>query len=339
MTWTHRDRFDALVAGERADRAAFAAWRHFREEEHSAARLAEATQQFVTEWEFDWVKLNPRATYYSEVWGNEFDTDDYFERDIPRQVSTAVQTPADLGRITSREAMTSPVLMQQLELSRLVRAALPELPLLQTVFSPLSILLQLSGISYYSGMPVFGYTPGLTLAELVSNYRRGMLNALQAITDTMSEYVQELLRNGVDGVFYAVTGTANTGLLDREKFDEFSRPFDIQLMDVAAGSPTILHTCGSASHPEYFTDYPASALSWDSFADDNPPLDAFDGTVVIGGVDHRLFDAEHADTVGQQARNALATNRDRPFILTPTCSIRSSIISDDALGAFRDSVV
>jgi uroporphyrinogen decarboxylase len=334
-TWTSRDRFSATLAGQAPDRPPISAWRHFIDHEHGAATLAQATIDFARQWGWDWVKINPRATYYAEAWGKIYDISDY--RDVlPRQVSTPIIRPADLYTIGRLDAATTPALREHLEAARLVRAGLPELPVTQTVFSPLGVLLDLAGRPAFARGAVYGSTDPIPLLELLSADRSGLHRALRAIAETLADYVSHLLSPsvGLDGIFYAVLGTAQTGLLDAATFHELSRPYDEIVLAAADGAVRILHTCGPQSHPEWFINYPVDGINWDQQATGNPGLIAPLSRIAVGGVSHELIATGTPDQVEAQTRAALRIADGRPFLLTPGCAIPIAV-PDANLAAFR----
>src|SRR5262249_50948083 len=66
---SRRDRVMATVAGDDVDRPPMSFWGHFYDREESARDLAEATLEFRARYDWDFVKLNPRASYHGEGWG------------------------------------------------------------------------------------------------------------------------------------------------------------------------------------------------------------------------------------------------------------------------------
>lgn len=62
-----------MLSGEQADRSIVSGWRHFLDKEQSAMDFAEATIRFIKIFDWDWVKIKPRATYLAKVRGNQFD--------------------------------------------------------------------------------------------------------------------------------------------------------------------------------------------------------------------------------------------------------------------------
>lgn len=331
MTWTPRERFNAVLAGEIADRAPVTAWRHHRDSEHPGGPLAAWTADFAHQWEWDWIKLNPRATYYAEVWGNQYRTGDYEVRDIPRGTAVAINSLDDLAAVAPQ--VDSPVLAEQVQLVSDTAALAPELPVAQTLFSPLSTLIQAAGLSYYAGKPVFGAAGALDLATLFRSDPALTHQALRHITDTYLNYLGRLRTAGMDAFFYAVTGTLHPQITSEALFSEFSEPYDLEILEAAGDLPTIVHTCGEHARPERLTRW-ADAISWDQMMPGNPQLDGLpEATVVAGGVDHRAFG--DPEVIATQARAAAELGQHRPVLIAPTCSILSAHATDEGLAALR----
>lgn len=62
--WTKKERFEAVLNHELADRPPVSAWRHFTENEHSGADLfVETMLKWQNTYDWDYVKLQPRASY------------------------------------------------------------------------------------------------------------------------------------------------------------------------------------------------------------------------------------------------------------------------------------
>lgn len=331
MSWTPRERFRAVMAGELADRSPVTAWRHHRESEYPGGPLAQWTADFARRWRWDWVKVNPRATYYAEVWGNQYRTGDYEVRDIPRQTGVAVTSVDDLAAIDVRS--DSPVLAEQVRMVATVHELVPELPVVQTIFSPLSTLIQTAGLSYYAGRPTFGVNGRLELTQLLTTDPALAHRALRAITDTWLAYVGQLRDAGVEGLFYALTGTQNPQITSADTFAEFSEPYDLAILEASSDLARIVHTCGEHARPDLLTTWGA-AVSWDHFAHGNPELGELDVGVVAGGVDHRAFG--DVSTVAEEARAAAELGGRRPLLVTPTCSVLSTDAQDASLTALSD---
>ncbi|WP_228489201.1 uroporphyrinogen decarboxylase family protein [Raineyella fluvialis] len=183
----------------------------------------------------------------------------------------------------------------------------------------------------------------ITAEELLTRDLDATHRALIAIARTLGDYVRHLLAPvaaggpGLDGIFYAVTGTANTDLLGRARFEEFSRPYDRQVLEAVGDGLVVLHTCGAESHPEWFADERIDALHWDQFQPGNPQLDAPFGTTVVGGVNKDLFavDADRTQ-VAAQLEATLEAAPDRPFLLAPSCTVPTPA-DGDSLRLLREA--
>ena len=337
-----RSEFRALLRGESSRRFLTAAWQHFVGEEYDPVRFATATVDFTRTWDWDWVKINPRAVYYSEAWGSVYDPEDYHGV-VPRLVSATITSVEDLAKIVPLDPRTNPALAEHIASARLIREQLGGLALVQTVFSPLSILLQLAGLPSYPGGEFAGSTATLTREELLRSDPALAHAALSAITQTFSDYLALLMAPvedggaGLDGVFYAVTGTASSDYVDKETFDEYSRPYDLQVLAAVGDGAVVFHTCRADSHPGWFTDYPIDALQWDQFQNGNPALDTDFGVTVVGGVFNELF-AVGGDRaqVTAQLETTLANAPERPFLLAPSCTIPTPA-DPDSLRRLRDA--
>jgi len=64
--YSHRDRLEMILAGEKPDRFAASFWRHFFHMEHHAEGTAEAMVSFQKRFDWDFIKINPRADYHVE---------------------------------------------------------------------------------------------------------------------------------------------------------------------------------------------------------------------------------------------------------------------------------
>ncbi len=337
-----RREFRDLLDGSSSVRFLTAAWQHFVGEEYDPLRFATATVEFTRAWDWDWVKINPRAVYYSEAWGSRYDPDDYTGV-VPRLVAPAITTVADLARIRPLDPAESPAFAEHLLSARLIREQLPDRALIQTVFSPLSVLLQLAGLPLYPGDVVGGSAAPFTHDDLLRSDPDGVHAALAAISQTLADYVARLLAPldeggaGLDGIFFAVTGTASAGHFSKGLFDVYSRQYDRLVLDATGDGLVVFHTCRADSHPEWFADYPIDALHWDQFLPGNPPVATDFGVTAVGGVSYDLFglDGDRAE-VSRQLDETLAHGPSRPFLLAPSCTIPTPA-DPDSLRRLREA--
>jgi uroporphyrinogen decarboxylase len=329
----------ATVKGEIADRPPVSAWRHFPGKETSAVELARAMLDFHARFDWDFIKVNPRAVYYHEAWGNEYDYSRYNDI-MPTRTRTAIADKKDLWSIGEVPGTAGPF-AEQLEALRLIKqGSVSDIPIFQTIFTPIGILANLCGLrslGRYREAP----RAESALIKLMAEEPAGVHSALRAIARTLATYAAAVLETGVDGVFYAALGMARTGYFTRAEWEEFVRPYDLMVLEPLKAGTTLLHTCGIYGNPEWFVDWPIDVLHWAESATGNPGLKDsaswIGDKIPMGGVDERLFGTGAADEIARRARATIETMKGRPFVLAPDCSV-SINTRDDELAAFRGAV-
>src|SRR3712207_5943597 len=139
----HKERVRRALRGEQVGHAPLSFWGHDFFREWSPEQLAEYTVEFQRRHDFDFVKLNPRATHFSEAWGNTYDRPDTPRQ--PRLLGHVVHAAGDLAALEEIDPSTGPF-GEQLQALRLVLGELGgEVDVVQTVFSPLSVAGRLAG--------------------------------------------------------------------------------------------------------------------------------------------------------------------------------------------------
>lgn len=337
MSWTKQQRFEAQLAGEVADRPSISAWNHILEAEQDGQQLAVATVDFAKKYDWDWLKLNPKATYLAEAWGNTYDFDDY-EWVFPKETSRKIYKPQHIESVQVLTVADNKSLQEQLDFIKAVHKDLPHVPKLQTVFSPLTVLLFLAGRGFYVNHQIHGSKTPITLEALFTQHKELAHQALRAIAETMATYAVATVEAGAAGLFYATTGTAHKKMFSEQQFDEFSKQYDFVVLDAIRGAQTILHTCGEYADPARFNQYPIKGISWDTLATGNPNLQAKLQHTKVGGVDHQVFDSGKEQIVYEQTVAALDAMADQPFLLAPNCAV-SPNASHKALAAFKRALM
>ena len=335
-----RERLAAVLNGVAPDRPPVSTWRHFTDAEHQGPKpLSEKLLEFQKQYDWDFMKINPRAVYYHEAWGNVYDYAKYNDV-IPTRIKTLVERLEDLDKIQPVSG-TQGVFAEQLELVKiLVDAVGKDCPLFMTVFTPIGILLNLCGMRSL-GRYREAEREGSPVIHMIQENGEQVHKALGIIADTIAEYCAALTKEGVDGVFYAALGMARTGYFTQAEWEEFVKPYDVQVLKALRPAKTILHTCGVYSNPEWFLDFPVDVLHWAESATGNPSLTGSDrwlnGVVPMGGVDERLFGQNKPDEIKSLAIQSIHKMAGKPYILAPDCSVSINTL-DSEYRAFRASV-
>jgi len=303
---TRRERLGAAIGGGEVDRPPVALWRHFPQDDARADSLADAHVRFFRAHAWDFLKVTPASGYYGDDWGlragyrpNREGTRHYTDRPIKKAADWTALRPLDV---------TTGAYGRELHALHLIRAELADEVILATVFSPLSIARTLSG-----DQALLRY-----LQEAPETLHQG----LAVITDVTQRFAVEALNAGADGVFFAMQ-CASTDYLGAERYEEFGRPYDLQVLDAAAlGEFRLLHLHGRNVMFDLVTDYPVDAINWHDRQ--TPPSLAearkrFSGCLA-GGVDESgpLAEGGSADCAAQ-VRDAVAQTGGRRLIVAAGC--------------------
>src|SRR4051812_36791317 len=92
------ERVAVALVGETVDRPPVSTWRHFVDREQNAQDLADAMLDYHRAYDWDFMKVNPRATYFAEAWGNTYDFGRYTSV-VPTVTKVALQSLGDLDCI------------------------------------------------------------------------------------------------------------------------------------------------------------------------------------------------------------------------------------------------
>jgi uroporphyrinogen decarboxylase len=134
---TRRERLAAALRGEPVDRPPVALWRHFPVDDQDPEQLAQSVAAFQAHYDWDFVKFTPSSSFCVEDWGcravyrgRPEGTSDYIAR--------PVSVPADWRRIEPLDPYAGALGMQLTAIRRARELIDPDVPLLATIFSPIS---------------------------------------------------------------------------------------------------------------------------------------------------------------------------------------------------------
>jgi len=309
---SHKERIQLLLAGERIERTPASFWRHFYHKKRTAEGLAESMLHFQEKFDWDFMKVNPRASYHAQPWGAvvEYSRNELVKTKIIDYPIKAIQ---DWKRVEPKR-VSSPALAEQLQALTLIGKKLKgNLFFLETVFTPLSVA-------------------GYLVPEkewLVKHLRENpdlIHQALEAITQTFEKFVEEVLNTGASGIFLATTHWATSNSITKEDYLQFGKPYDLRILNrVKDAELNVLHVCESNNFLESFKDYPVSVVNWDAADPTNlTPEQGHDflNKTVLGGVNHQkeLLDPDPTQ-VTEQAIQQRSKMEERRWMLGPGCSI------------------
>lgn len=311
---TGRDRIAAALESRCIDRVPFGAWGHLFDVEWQTRTLADATVSTAVAAGVDFVKLQLRSTCFAEAFGNVYRTR-AASGEQPELIGAPVGAIRGVGAI-ARTAPSLVVLDEQVECLRLVRGQLPQsLPLLQTVFSPASILAQLVGHDASALTAVFQEEP------------KGVAAALDAIAAALLTFTEQSLSAGSDGIYYALLPYAVPQVVGEDLYMRVAGASDEAVWSFIRdrGWFNIVHICGDGFAWRFVDALRPPAISWSIHGVASPTLAEVrqrTGAAVVGGL-HRytnLRDGQPSD-VEAEVRQCLAAADPEGLILAPGCSV------------------
>jgi uroporphyrinogen decarboxylase len=304
-----RELVERAFRGDPIGRPLVSLWRHWPEQDQDADALAAAHVDFQRRYDFDFAKFTPSGTDCVEDWGVEtrFSGDPHGTRDVLRR---GVSQPADWERLPPLDFTRTKLGRHLGAIAALRRELGPDVPILQTAFSPLTAARKLAGDRVVDDLR--------THPESV---RRG----LERIAADTLRYVDLSLDAGADGLFFA-TQVATRDLLTDEEHRRWGVEYDRRLLEAARRRTgmTVLHAHGSNLIWEQLLDYPVPALNWHDRAV-GPSLaemkTRFSG-LLVGGLDEWGCLLEGPPTaVRAQVEDAVAQAGDRNLCLAAGCVI------------------
>jgi uroporphyrinogen decarboxylase len=244
---THWERVQAALKGEEVDRVPISLWRHWPVEDETAEGLAAAMIRWQQAYDFDLVKMMPTGTYGIEDWGAEtvYIPNNNGTRTVTKFGLTATEQWPRLEQLE----VTKGYLSKQIEAVRLTAEELKNnVPILQTVFSPLTTARKLAGDRVFTDLRLH--------PEL---FKEG----LQIIAETTLRFALESLRAGAHGMFFA-TQCATYRHLSEAEYREFGEPYDLMVIHGVRSETefNLMHTHGEDIMFDLTAGYPVEAMNW-----------------------------------------------------------------------------
>lgn len=320
------ERVRAALAGETVDRPPFAFWRHFPGQDESVVSQAQAHLDFYHRYRPDLLKFTPPSGYQIEDWGARFGPSDNAEGTRER-LSVPVDRPRDWRRLEALDPHRG-ALGRQVEALGRVREALPEVPLVFTVFSPLTTFRTATGGGGGSGRSQADAGPTQEVwLEHLREHPAEAERGLAVVTETARRLIAAVLAAGADGVFFA-TQVAIVGLLTPEELQRWERRTALEALEAASGAwCNVLHIHSQGTQEIFFPlylDFPVQAINWhDRLA--APTLHEarrLTSASFLGGLEqHRTLRYGSTAQVRSEALDALRQTEGQGHILTPGCVV------------------
>jgi uroporphyrinogen decarboxylase len=305
-------RVRAALEGGKLDRPPAGAWGHTYREEWNSEHLAQVTVDRARRLGWDFVKFQPRATFFAEAFGNRYQPSGHRLR-APLLEHAAVPDLESWGRL---ELVDRAVLDEQARAVGLVARELGEsVPVIQTVFSPIS---------------VGDYLVGRDKRRLIRDLRQHsdvVLPALERVQDALIDFARKSVEAGAAGVFYAISGFATPDAMPAAVYDNLVFPMDQRIIESLPEAAwfNVVHLCGSHINMDVGRRLPVQAVSYSVHNAGNPSLGEarrLTGKAVMGGLEQRgVLVVGPEEAIEEQVRSAIAETGGERLLLAPGCSV------------------
>lgn len=309
-TMTNRERVQAAIEGKPLDRVPISIWRHFSEQDQTADDLARVTADWQNRFGFDFVKFMPPGDYPTIDWGTQTHyesapsgtrtTTTFVVNDVADWVKL---NPVDVG--TGFNGMV-------LEALRKARQAIDaDVPILQTIFSPLTIAQKLSRGN---------------VIEHLRDQPETMHEALEVISGVTEAMTKASYEAGADGIFFA-SQCADFDVMDEAEYRTFGMKYDLRV--IATGQQaktdgfTMFHMHGTSPMFDLGITYPVEIFNWHdrrtapNLASGQKQADR----AVAGGLNEATIAEAGPDAAVSDAQQAIEATSGRHLLITPGCVV------------------
>jgi uroporphyrinogen decarboxylase len=288
-------------------------WTHFPGIDLDPDALATEMAAFARRLDLDFVKAMPNGCYCVEDWGAVPDHSRVSQGGTTQIVHSPITAPEDWRKISPLPVTEGAYGRELRHLARLIAAVGPEVPVLATVFSPLTVAHKLAGPALIRDFPTA---------------RQNVLDALEAIAATTAEFTRQALALGCAGIFFAAQD-ATGDPFDDKAYAVFGEPFDRRVLSAAtAGWFNLVHMHGDRILFDRLSAYPVTALNW-HIGETEPSIAAYRSTggarPIVGGIRRDALTARNWDGVTSDIAVALDSTRGQGLLLSAGCVIRHPV--------------
>jgi uroporphyrinogen decarboxylase len=309
-TVAHKQRIRATLRGEAVDHVPAALWGHDFKREWSAEELAAFTVESYRAYDWDLIKLNPRATYYYEAWGGTYEPTGTTQ---PRMRSHPIDTAEELADLPEIDPIGGPFAEQIDALHRVVAEVGGDVDVIQTVFNPLTVAGGLLGMR------------AAAFRELAQSHSVLVHAGLARITRVLAGYADACVEAGASGIFFATVEWGTRDAADEAFYREYGRPYDLQVLAAVREAPlNALHVCRDHNLLDLLLDYPVAIFNWDDHGAGNDSLRAAAGktrAALMGGVERRALVDATPEQIAEQVQSAVRETGGRRLIVAAGCSV------------------
>lgn len=248
------ERIRAMVAGNEVDRPGATVWKHFYLDDHNGYDNVRAHIAFEERNNWDVVKIMSNGVYMQEQYGAEIAWS-RSTTEFPVTRRRAVLSPRGFRYIKPVDVKSGAIAREVEVARRLVDKYHGKVPVLANVFTP----------GTYAQELYNGFQNPYMFRELMEYYWDDMQEGLKVLTDVTCNLVEEYVKAGVDGIFYASQHMYDK-VLTPELYERLV-PYDLQAAQPALEGCwfNMLHVHGDTHmfFEEIAQRYPFQAFNWE----------------------------------------------------------------------------
>lgn len=323
------NRVKAALAGKMGDRPPVGFWAHNFTREITPESLAQETVRVVQRYNWDFAKIQNRATGFAEDWGLRvrFSSHPHKLHDV---LEVPIRDAADLRKIKPLDPYKG-VLGEQITALKMVRNTLdPDIPVIQTIFHPAMVLQYLLDPSPANH--------GRCLRELLTEHPQPAREALSAIKETYANFATAAIESGADGIFFSIKA-AGQGHLPLDQYKAFCLADDREILQAAqAGWFNILHLCGKGVYFDVIPDLPVHVINYEVMPEHLGLKEVRDrfGRAVMGGVSPKPYIATMSPAeVAGEVTKALDDTSGLGMFVAPGCSVSPNTPAETLLAVHK----
>jgi len=322
---TKWERIRAAIKGEETDRTPVALWKHYPVEDMTAEGLVAATVAFQKKYDWDLVKFTPTGTYSIMDLGAETEW-------IPNNMGvrtvtkTAITRAEEWPQLPVWDATKGFIGQQNRALSLAVKELKGEVPIIQTIFSPLTTARKLAGDRIFTDLR--------THPQL---FKQG----LEIITQITIQFAQEAIKAGASGVFFA-TQLASYRLLNEMEYQEFGEAYDCKILSAIQPQVEIamIHIHGEDTMYDRMFKYPVNMANFHDRITAPTLKEARMHTklMLAGGVNEwNTLVTGPVSAIQAEVKDAIAQTGHRGLLIAPGCVVPQHA-PEEHLHAVRQAV-
>lgn len=305
---TKPERIAAAIKGEPVDRVPYSLWSHLPVIDEDPVLNGEHTYAFYKKYDVDILKTMNNGMYSVADFGCTIDSSDVPKGGVCRITSTPVHGPEDWLKIEPVSLNGGALQREQEYLKLLLKKTNGEVPVVFTVFSPLTTAKKLC-------------------PDLIKHVKEGhgdkVKQALKAITETTCTLVRRVIELGADGIFFA-TQLSSYDLAEESFYREYGMPYDLAVLSASSGWCNVLHAHGKNIMFPLLRKYPVQIFNWHAWESLPTISEAqlLTGKCIMAGLERMDITDHHKNEIEYQIYETLRQTGGRKVILSPGCVIR-----------------